>query len=247
MTRRQFILLGLLLAWIGTRGVVACTSPKPQVSRPKLKSLEPVGDIPMLPTPAYRSETSLEQALLQRRSVRAYQDAPLRLAEIAQLLWAAQGVTHPEGYRTAPSAGALYPIEVYLVAGEVDGCAPGLYHYQPQQHRLAAVALGEWRAALSSAALDQESVRDAPAAVVLTAVAGRTTPRYAERGIQYIHMEVGSVAQNIYLQAAALGLGTVFVGAFDDEAVRQVLNLPETETPLAVLPIGRPAADYPSR
>lgn len=242
MTRRQIILLGLLLAWIGTHGIVACTFPKPQASRPKVKPDESAGDIPMLPTPVYRSETSLEQALLHRRSVRAYQDAPLRLSEIAQLLWAAQGITRPEGYRTAPSAGALYPLEVYLVAGEVEGCTPGLYHYQPQQHRLAVIALGEWRAVLSSAALDQESVRDAPAAIVLTAVAARTTARYAERSLQYIHMEAGSAAQNIYLQAAALGLGTVIIGAFDDDAVRQVLNLPETETPLAVLPCGRPAA-----
>lgn len=191
-----------------------------------------------LPEPASDSDIPVEQALLQRQSVRDYTDRPLTLAEISQLLWAAQGITRSGGKRTAPSAGALYPLEVYLVVGEVAGLADGVYKYLPADHELVRVAEGDRRVDLSAAALSQESIEAAPAAVVITAIYERTTVKYGERGIRYVHMEVGSAAQNVYLQAVSLDLGTVFIGAFHDQEVRQVLNLPADEHPLCIMPVG---------
>lgn len=199
----------------------------------------PQGQIITLPPPARTSDTSLESALWERRSIREYQDSALSIAEVSQLLWAAQGINRPPKYRTAPSAGALYPLEVYLLAGMVDDIPAGLYRYRPQSHDLEQIFLGDRRAQLSSAALDQEMVEEAPAVIVITAVYERTTVKYGDRGIQYVHMEVGSAAQNVYLQAASLDLGTVFIGAFFDDRVTNTLDLPKDETPLALLPVGR--------
>ena len=194
----------------------------------------------MLPEAVYMSEISVEQTLLERRSIREYQGAPLTIAELSQLLWAAQGITHPNGLRTAPSAGALYPLEVYVVVGNVDELAAGVYHYAPQTHELTKMAAGDKRTALSQAALSQDAVEDAAAVIVLAAIYDRTTGKYGDRGIRYVHMEVGAAAQNVDLQATAIELGTVFIGAFHDEQVQQVLDLRAEEQPLCLLPIGRP-------
>lgn len=183
----------------------------------------------------------VEAALAQRRSVRDYRPDPLALAEVGQLLWAAQGVTGADGRkRTAPSAGALYPLEVYLVAGRVEGLPAGIYHYLPGEHALQPVARGDIRALLSEAALDQDCVRDGPISLVFAAVYDRTTVKYGDRGIRYAHMEVGHAAQNVYLQAKSLGLGTVMVGAFHDDRVHEVVRMGAAEEPLAIMPAGRP-------
>ena len=192
-----------------------------------------------LPTPGYDGGISVEQALLERRSVREYGPEPLSLSEITQLLWAAQGITHPGGLRTAPSAGALYPLEVYLLAGNVTDLPAGIYHYHPQDHELILIAEGDQRQALCQAALSQNSVQDAAAVIVIAAVYERTTVKYGQRGIRYVHMEVGHAAQNIYLQAESLGLGTVFIGAFEDDEVNRVLHMSEDEQPLGLMPVGR--------
>jgi SagB-type dehydrogenase family enzyme len=192
-----------------------------------------------LPTPLYESQTSLEEALQARRSVRAYSPEPLTAAEVSQLLWAAQGLTHPKGYRTAPSAGALYPLELYLLAGKVTGLPVGLYHYQPRDHTLVPLSTGDQRQALFEAALQQSAVKDAPIVLVISAVYERTTGKYGQRGIQYVHMEVGFAAQNVYLQAETLDLGTVFIGAFHDDQVKEILQMGEGETPLGLMPVGR--------
>lgn len=195
-----------------------------------------------LPDPVYESKLgmSLERAILERRSVRDYTGDPLTLEEVGQLLWAAQGITEPErGFRTAPSAGATYPLEVYLIAGQVEGLSPGVYHYRPHTHDLERVAEGDRRQELFTAALQQTPVRDAAVNLVFSAVYQRTTQRYGERGIKYVHMEVGHAAQNVYLQAVSLGLGAVVIGAFDDEGVRRALNLPLEESPLYIMPVGR--------
>lgn len=193
-----------------------------------------------LPRPTLRGEVSAEEALARRRSVREYSRKPLTLEEISQLLWAAQGVTGPDGERTAPSAGALYPIELYVAVGNVGGLAPGLYRYRPRTHRLDAVVAGrDLRAKLSEASLDQKCVKNGAAVVVIAAVYERTTRKYGESGRSYAQMEVGHVSQNIYIQAAALGLGTVTVGAFEEDEVGEILGLSESETPLALMPIGR--------
>ncbi len=192
-----------------------------------------------LPSPDTSGGTSLEQLLSQRRSVRDYQDATLKLPDIGQLLWAAQGITQPRGLRTAPSAGALYPLELYVVAVRVQGLTAGVYHYDPRTHVLKKMNSGDQRKALARAALSQSWIKDAAAVLVIAAVYGRTTSKYGERGIRYVHMEAGHAAQNVYLQAEALALGTVVVGAFDDDDVASVLQFPGNVQPLILMPVGR--------
>jgi len=198
-----------------------------------------VGDTIILPEPRNSGGISVEEALLERRSIRNYKNEALTLAEISQLLWAAQGITDPGGYRTAPSAGALYPLEVYVVAGNVEGLQAGIYKYRPQGHELKKVAEGDVRAELCAAALDQECIEDGAAVLVFAAVYERTTRKYGERGEQYVHMEVGHAAQNVYLQAVSQGLGTVVVGAFDDGGVEKLLQMQDDERALCIMPVGR--------
>ena len=183
------------------------------------------GEFVKLPEPRREGPVSVERALAERRSVREFASGPLALAEVAQLLWAAQGITHPRGKRTAPSAGALYPLELYLVAGAVSGLSPGLYRYEPKRHRLRRAATGDLRGPLSRTALEQEWVAEAPAVLVFTAVHARTARKYGRRAPRYVHMEVGHAAQNVYLQAQALGLGTVMVGAFRDRPLHRAPRL----------------------
>ncbi len=192
-----------------------------------------------LPKPRYESSTSLEQALLKRRSVREFRDAPLALDDLAQLLWAAQGLTDRAGFRTSPSAGARYPLEVSVLAGNVRGLPPGLYKYAPREQALRRVGADDKRLALSHAALDQPSIAAAPAVLILCAVYERITERYGERGLRYAHMEAGHAAQNVYLQSVSLGLGTVVIGAFADERVAETLGLSAQEQPLYLMPIGK--------
>ncbi|HOB17296.1 MAG TPA: SagB/ThcOx family dehydrogenase [Candidatus Methanoculleus thermohydrogenotrophicum] len=193
-----------------------------------------------LPEPRYSGSVSVEEALRERRSVRIYAEVPLMLTDVGQVLWAAQGVTDGRGYRTAPSAGALYPLEVYLVAGDVMGLEPGVYHYQPAEHLLIRTGDGDRRATLQAAAVNQTSVGDAPATIVICAVPDRTTVKYGDRGMRYVFMEAGHASENIYLQATAINLGTVTIGAFDDDEVGEILGLPGNTTPLYLMPVGRP-------
>ena len=194
-----------------------------------------------LPDPRPKGLLSVEEALMSRRSVRAFAAGGLDLGEVAQLLWAAQGISeaHPWGLRTAPSAGALYPLEIALLAGDVRGLAPGVYRYLPHSHALRSVVDGDRRAALAKAALGQAWIAEAACALVLAAVYRRTASKYGERGERYVHMEAGHAGQNVYLQARALGLGTTMVGAFRDQEVHPVLGLESDEAPLAIMPIGR--------
>lgn len=194
-----------------------------------------------LPEVKKDSHTSIEKALLERRSVRSYTDQAIELVEVGQLLWAAQGVNRTGGYRTAPSAGALYPLEIYLLVGKAEGLSAGLYHYLPEYHALKIIQAGDKRVALSEAALNQEAIKEAPVVIVITAIYQRTKRKYGQRGEQYVHMEVGSATQNVYLQAISLGLGTVFIGAFYDDQVQAVLGLPKEEIPLCLMPVGDPA------
>jgi SagB-type dehydrogenase family enzyme len=193
-----------------------------------------------LPRVAPSRDATLASLLEQRHSVREFSDRSLELAEVAQVLWAAMGLNRPDGRRTVPSAGALFPLDVYVVAGDVRGLAPGVYRYVPHEHALEPTAAGDRRTPLVRAALRQEWAARAPAIVVVTAEYERTTVKYGDRGVRYAHMEVGGVAQNVYLQCAALNLGTTFVGAFDDEKVGAVLELPAAHRPLALLPVGTP-------
>ena len=192
-----------------------------------------------LPEPRLRGNVSIEEALFKRRSVRGYKNEPLTLAEVSQLLWAAQGVTDDYGFRTAPSAGALYPLEVYLVAGNVSGLSSAVYKYVPGGHSLTRVLDGDLRNELAKVALNQTFIADAPASFVITAVYKRTTGKYGERGIRYVDMEAGHASENLLLQGVALGIGTVTVGAFDDGQVIKLLKLPGDEAPLYIIAAGR--------
>jgi SagB-type dehydrogenase family enzyme len=195
-----------------------------------------------LPEPRLKGEMSLEEAILERRSTRDFKDSPLTMAEVSQILWAAQGITDETGLRAAPSAGALYPLDLYLVVGEqgVEGLGEGVYHYLPQGHSLELSLQGDLRQTLARLSLDQTFIAEAPVSFLITAEYERTTWKYGDRGVRYVDMEAGHVAQNVYLQAEALGLGTVTVGAFEDEKIAEALDLPSSYRPLYVMPIGHP-------
>ncbi len=231
------IVLGILLPLCGL-GLAACA---PGESADEGLSMPADGEGVELPDPGRDGEASLEQALSERRSVRSFADAPLDMRAIAQLLWAAQGVSDPaRGLRTAPSAGATYPLETYVVAGNVTGLEPGVYRYSPEDHALVLTDTGDVRGAIAAAALSQDFIAEAPATIVIAGVYARTAQRYGERATRYVHMEVGHAGQNICLQATALGLGTVPVGAFRDQQVAEVLGLPADHEPLYLLPVGHP-------
>lgn len=192
-----------------------------------------------LPEPRTDSDISVEQALQLRRSVRSFTDRPLALAELAQLLWSAQGITSRDGLRTAPSAGALYPLELYIVSGRVQDLPAGVWHYRPASHRLEQLSDTDVRSPLAQAALGQAWVREAAAVVVIAAVYERTRRKYGNRAQRYVHIEAGHAAENLFLQAVSLDLDTVIVGAFRDKEVRDSLNLPTDHAPLILMPVGR--------
>jgi SagB-type dehydrogenase family enzyme len=192
-----------------------------------------------LPEPDRSGKVPFEKALAVRRSVRNYAATPLSLAEISQLLWAAQGITSRQGDRTAPSAGALYPLELYVVATKVEGLPKGIYKYRPRKHDLLHISEADRRKEIAAAALDQSCVRTAPAVIAIAAVYSRVTGKYGDRGVMYTHMEVGLAAQNVYLQAETLGLGTVIVGAFYEDKVGKLLQIPAEEVVLGLMPVGR--------
>lgn len=226
MLKNRFLLALILLALVA--GPAGCGVPAAATA--------PAGtSATSLPTPRLDGDLALEEALARRRSVRSFRDAPLTAEELGQLLWAAQGITAEPGYRTAPSAGALYPLEVYVATGD------GIFHYLPQGHRWQVLSPGDARPALYEAALRQEPVRRAPAVFVLAAVYERTAAKYGgQRTPRYVHLEAGHAAQNLLLQAVALGLGAVPIGAFDDGQVQEVLGLPAEHEPLYLIPVGHP-------
>lgn len=192
-----------------------------------------------LPKANYDGPISVEKALFKRRSIRRYKNESLNLDEVSQLLWAAQGITDERGFRTAPSAGALYPLVVYLAVGNVEDLTPGLYKYKPHAHELIKVKEGDIISEIFNAALGQTCVKNGSIDIVFSAVYQRTTQKYGERGERYVHMEVGHAAQNVYLQATVLDLGTVVVGAFYDDRLKNILNMPDEEAPLYIMPVGR--------
>lgn len=190
-----------------------------------------------LPQPAQQDKNSLEEVLLGRESKRSFTSQKLTPKQISQLCWAAQGKTTDivtGATRTAPSAGALHPIELYVVTEE------GVYHYLTQKHQLEVVKKGDFRRRLSLAAWGQEPIADTPANFVITAVYKRTAVKYGGRAERYVHIEAGHVGQNIFLQATSLGLGSVPIGAFTDTGVQKALSLPSDHKPLLIIPVGYP-------
>lgn len=205
-------------------------------------------DVIILPEPVYDGMMSVEAALLKRRSIREYRASPLTLEEISQILWAAYGITKPDnvreflrgGMKTAPSAGARYPLEIYLVATNVIGLTPGIYLYRPQGHQLLKLFEGNVRDELANATYSADVVKRAPACLVYSAVYKRTTEKYGDRGRErYVCMDVGFSAENVYLQARSLNIGTVMVGSVIDDKVRKVIKMSEEETPMCFMPLGK--------
>lgn len=258
MRRRDFIKfltatpLGRLVAGVAAASISAALIYLDTAQRDVRKAVRGGSYEVLLPFPRLRGSISLEEALANRRSVREFSDDPITLEELGQLLWATYGISEVRhGFRTAPSAGALYPLEIYAVVGE-RGVAyggrfleAGVYHYDVYRHSLVLRRRGDFREALYRAALEQDWVLAAPLSIVIAAVYQRTARVYGERGrVRYVPMDVGHAGQNLYLQAVALGLGTVAVGAFDDGAVAEALGLPPEETPLYIMPVGRPRVPY---
>jgi len=197
-----------------------------------------------LPPPSQKGDISLEEAIVRRRSIRHFTSEPLSRLQLSQILWTAQGITDTSlGYRAVPSAGATYPLEILVACGKkaIDEIDDGVYHYNIDNHSLTLHHEGDVRLELAQAALDQEFIYEAPVDIIICAVYRRTLMRYGDRGERYVHIEVGHVGQNIYLQATALGLATVAIGAFHDERVREVLRLDKQYKPLYIMPVGRPA------
>ncbi len=189
----------------------------------------------VLPPPVTEGGMSLPEAIAKRRSVRQFTEEALTLDQISQLAWAGQGITDPtRQFRAAPSAGATYPLELYLFTAE------GVFRYVPKGHKLVQLGTQDRRRELAAAALGQDFVRQAPLDFVITAVYERTSARYGDRAERYVHMEIGHVAENILLQAVALGLGAVPVGALQEQAISDLLGLRSAETPLYIIPVGHP-------
>jgi SagB-type dehydrogenase family enzyme len=199
-----------------------------------------VRELITLPEPDIEGPTSLEQTIASRRSRRDFLPRQLDLEQISQLAWAAQGQSNKSGYRTVPSAGATYPLELFVVAGDPlrRTAANGLFHYLQARHALEKLADSDLRSALASAAWGQGFIEVAPLTLIFVAEFERTTGRYGQRGIRYVYMEAGHAAQNVQLQAEALGLGSVAVGAFDDAAVSKVLQLPDGLEPIYMVTVG---------
>jgi SagB-type dehydrogenase family enzyme len=183
---------------------------------------------------------SLEAALWARRSVRAFTRDAISLSDVGQLLWAAQGANRPDGHRTVPSAGATYPLELYLLASRVDGLAAGVYRYRSAGHTLELATAGDRLPDLVASAARQPWIADAAIVIVLAAVPERTARRYGERADRFIALEAGHAGQSICLQAVALGLGTTVVGAAVDTATARIVGFQAGERLMDLLPVGRP-------
>lgn len=185
-----------------------------------------------LPKPNLNGSMSLEKAIAVRRSRRDFLPQPLTLEQISQLCWVAQGQQASGRFRTAPSAGATYPLELFVVTGD------GLFNYLPAEHSLEKLSGQNLRADLATAAWGQEFIEAAPLTLIFAAEFSRTTNHYGKRGIRYVYMEAGHAAQNVHLQAESLGLGSVAVGAFDDNSVSKVLSLPKNLEPIYMVTVG---------
>ncbi len=200
------------------------------------------GDMIELPIPAAGKGITVEKALSRRHSVRDYNPSPLTGAELSRLLWSCQGLTGSYSKRTAPSAGALYPLEVFVVVERVERVPAGIYHYHPApdsvQQPLEVVSKGNFIKRLAEAALGQECIYDCAAALVVTGIVSRTAAKYGDRARRYVLIEVGHAAQNVCLEVESLGLGCVTVGAFNDKQVQSLLAT-EAE-PFYIIPIGHP-------
>lgn len=192
----------------------------------------------LIKLPVHQKDLALSKLLEGRESIRKFADRSISLQELSSILWAGQGMKESSKKRTTPSAGALYPIELFVIAGNIAGLKAGVYHYENSSHSLKLIVAEDKRKELlNKGALRQEWVSTAPAILVITFVKSRTSEKYGERAMRYIEIETGSSMQNIYLMAQSIGLGTCAVGAFDDAKVKSIIGLKEEEVAL-LMPIG---------
>jgi SagB-type dehydrogenase family enzyme len=196
-----------------------------------------------LPSPSHKGTVSVEEALKARRTHRSFQSRPLTLEQFSQILWGAYGVTsqkYGSFLKTAPSAGALYPLDIYGVVGQggVETLVPGVYHFRPENHAVELLKQGDLRAEVARHALHQIWMAKAPFMVVITGEYSRSSVKYGPRGVTYTHIEAGHVGQNIFLQAEAIGLKAGIVGAFDNRGVVTAMGLPSSHDPLLIMPVG---------
>ncbi len=194
-----------------------------------------------LPRPSFDGRVSVEKAIKERRTIRDFKQRTLSLAHLSQLLWATQGITDPTiGGRAAPSGGALYPLDIYVLIGEngVEKMEAGVYHYLPKEHSISPISKGDRRKEIASASLGQMWMAKAPVTYIITSEYKRITGKYGERGVRYALIEAGHVGQNLFLQAEALGLGAGIVGAFNDSEVSKVAGLPPKHEPILIMPVG---------
>jgi SagB-type dehydrogenase family enzyme len=196
------------------------------------------GNLVSLPPPRSKGNLSLEETLLGRRSIRQFSTGALSIGDLSQLLWSAQGITNEMGFRTAPSAGATFPLEIFIMANQVSGLRKGIYHYNPFDNTLELIHEKDVSSDVARVSYSQSMIHEAGAVIVFGAVFERTTQRYDERGIRYVYNEIGHASQNVHLQAVSLGLGTVVVGAFRDEEVEQILGLDPQIRVLYMMPVG---------
>ncbi len=230
VTRRTVLAaVGTLLSWGHAAPARGATAGQPAAAK----------QVDLPPSATIGDGLSLQDALQKRRSIRRYRPGKLTLAEVSQLLWAAQGLSSREGYRTAPSAGALYGLEIDVAVGNVAGLETGVHRYDAARHRLTQRNTTDQRSSLAAAALGQRWIAQGAAVLVVSAVYGRISAKYGWRGVRYAHLEAGHAAQNVLLMATSLNLGAVPVGAFDDAGVTRVANLAEDEQPLYLIPVGR--------
>lgn len=240
MFRRSFIKLAAIISasFLGFISLFRFREVK-DMEEGVMEVIKETGDVIRLPSPVKKGEISVEEAIENRRSRREYSDVPLSLREMSQLCWACEGITDVKtGFRAAPSAGALYPLEIFIVTRNTE-LEKGVYQYIPGEHSLKLVKTGDFTENLSRAALGQSAVKKAAMNFVITAVYERTSRKYGERAERYVHMEAGHAAQNVYLQAESIGLATVSIGAFYDSEVRKVISAPEDHNPLYIMPIGK--------
>ena len=194
-----------------------------------------------LPPPEIEGVISLERTIKTRRTIRSFSSKHLSLKQLSQILWSAQGITEDNGFkRAAPSAGALYPMDAYAVIGTegVEGFKAGCYHYQPNNHSVSLILEGDLRNELARTSLLQMWMADPPVSIVITAEYDRITLKYGKRGVRYAMIEAGHIGQNIFLQAEALDLGAGIIGAFNDEEVIRIMQIPPTHEPLLIMPVG---------
>lgn len=249
MKRPVKFFLAIIVVVLSGVAIVLITSPITPEVEPQLENNQMIAALNQnspganteirLPAPRLSSNVSIEEALQGRRSIRQYANKPLTLQEVSQLLWSAQGITNERGFRTAPSAGATFPLEIYLMVNNVMGLQRGIYHYIPATNRLRLLHSKDVARDLTRASLGQAMVHEAGAVIIFGAVYERTTQRYGERGIRYVYNEIGHASQNVHLQAVSLDLGTVVIGAFRDEEVEQILNLDPEVRVLYLMPVGK--------